>query len=70
MSSQCILCGKCLEVCPLLNATGREELSPRAKASLCSALADKAGELSEADAARLAGICLDAVDAGRSAPRG
>ena len=28
---ECILCGRCLSVCPLFTATGREELSPRAK---------------------------------------
>ena len=27
---ECILCGRCLSVCPLFAATGREELSPRA----------------------------------------
>eukprot|EP00831_Metopus_contortus_P009093 TRINITY_DN13501_c0_g2_i1.p1 TRINITY_DN13501_c0_g2~~TRINITY_DN13501_c0_g2_i1.p1 ORF type:complete len:498 (+),score=63.62 TRINITY_DN13501_c0_g2_i1:2000-3493(+) len=58
MSNQCILCGKCLEVCPLLNATGREELGPRAKSDLCRVLAENPGRLSEADAARLAGLCL------------
>lgn len=58
MSDQCILCGKCLEVCPLLGATGREELSPRAKAELCRVLADSPDELSETKVARLAGLCL------------
>lgn len=58
MSDNCILCGKCMEVCPLLRATNREELSPRAKAELCRVLAENPGELSETDAARLAGLCL------------
>jgi len=58
MSDQCILCGKCLEVCPLLNATGREELGPRAKADLCRVLVEDPGVLSEADAEKLAGLCL------------
>ncbi len=30
----CILCGKCLEVCPVFNVTKREEYSPRTKAFL------------------------------------
>lgn len=58
MAGDCILCGKCLEVCPLLNATGREELGPRAKADLCAVLAADRKALSEADAAKLAGLCL------------
>ena len=58
MSNQCILCGKCLEVCPLLGATGREELGPRAKADLYSLLKDNKSLLSGEDAARLAGLCL------------
>ncbi len=33
-SKQCILCGRCLEVCPLFRVTGREELSPRGKGFL------------------------------------
>lgn len=56
MSNECILCGKCLEVCPLINATEREELGPRAKADLCRVLGQ--GDLSGADVARLAGLCL------------
>ena len=58
MSGDCILCGKCLEVCPLLAATGREELGPRAKADLCAMLAGDDSLLRGEDAARLAGLCL------------
>ncbi|QGY39940.1 4Fe-4S dicluster domain-containing protein [Pseudodesulfovibrio cashew] len=58
MSKDCILCGKCLEVCPLLRATGREELSPRAKADLVRLLDGDGGELREANVARLASLCL------------
>ncbi|WFS62989.1 (Fe-S)-binding protein [Pseudodesulfovibrio thermohalotolerans] len=57
-ASHCILCGKCLQVCPLLRATGREELGPRSKSDLCRVLAEDPGRLSEVDAARLAGLCL------------
>lgn len=58
MAGECILCGKCLEVCPLLAATGREELGPRAKADLCALLAGDESLLASADVARLAGLCL------------
>jgi glycolate oxidase iron-sulfur subunit len=56
--SGCILCGKCLSVCPLLGATGREELAPRAKARLAEHLLDRPEELDGRDAARLAALCL------------
>lgn len=47
----CVLCGKCLEACPLLAATGREELSPRAKFVL-------AGRGPAPSAEALARLCL------------
>ncbi len=56
--AECIFCGKCLEVCPLLAATGREEFSPRAKAHLAQTLQRDPNLLNEPDAAALAGICL------------
>ncbi|MFP4454748.1 MAG: (Fe-S)-binding protein [Desulfonatronovibrio sp.] len=31
---ECLLCGRCLEVCPIFKVTGREELSPRGKGFL------------------------------------
>ncbi|NDV20453.1 4Fe-4S dicluster domain-containing protein [Pseudodesulfovibrio sp. JC047] len=58
MAGECIMCGKCLAVCPLLQATGREELSPRAKSTVCQLLSDDPKALSEADVATLAGMCL------------
>jgi len=58
VSGDCILCGKCLEVCPLLRATGREELGPRAKADLCRILSEDPNLLSEIDVAKLVGLCL------------
>jgi len=58
VAGECILCGKCLEVCPLLAATGREELGPRAKADLCRLLARDEAGLRGAGVARLAGLCL------------
>lgn len=56
--NECIQCGICLEVCPLLRVTGREELSPRAKGLLAARL--DAGEeiLRPRSVAELAGLCL------------
>ncbi len=31
VKKECILCGRCLDVCPVFRATNREELSPKAK---------------------------------------
>lgn len=56
--NDCILCGKCLEVCPLLRATGREELSPRTKADLFRLLSGDDTHLSSESSAQLAGLCL------------
>lgn len=53
---KCILCGRCLDVCPLFAATGKEELSPRAKQQLAEARAKDALPL--ADAKTLASLCL------------
>lgn len=55
---QCILCGRCLEVCPLFAATRREELSPRAKFLLAQRLEAEPGSLPEVAADRLASLCL------------
>lgn len=67
---QCILCGKCLEVCPLLAATGREELSPRGKLLLLSRLAEAPESMNEADAERLASMCLTCGRCARACPQG
>ena len=58
MAAKCIMCGKCLEVCPLINATHREELGPRAKADLYSMLREGEFLLTGKDAAKLASFCL------------
>lgn len=61
---ECILCGRCLEVCPLFLASAQEELSPRGKFVLTQALTRprKPGEqgpaLSGRAAARLTSLCL------------
>jgi len=55
---ECILCGRCLEVCPLFDATGYEELSPRAKAFLVqSFLKHESGFTFEA-IRRFSSLCL------------
>lgn len=55
---ECILCGRCLSVCPLFAATGREELSPRAKFFLARAVAEGRADLSRKAADLLTTICL------------
>lgn len=57
-SKDCSLCGACLAVCPLFQATGREELSPRAKHFLSSQLEARPDLLSEKPAVELARLCL------------
>ena len=54
---ECILCGKCLSVCPLFLATRREELSPRAKFFLARTMRE-GGAVDEARASDLAALCL------------
>ncbi|MDQ7831405.1 MAG: (Fe-S)-binding protein [Desulfovibrionaceae bacterium] len=73
-SDDCILCGRCVAVCPLFAATGREELSPRAKFLLLSRLARDKTSRDRTAAADLAGLCLscgrcrEACPLGLSAP--
>jgi len=67
---QCILCGRCLEVCPLLAATGREELSPRAKLYTLRRLAEAPGALDPRAVERLAGLCLSCGRCARVCPQG
>ncbi|MCK9239095.1 (Fe-S)-binding protein [Desulfocurvus sp.] len=66
---QCILCGRCLEVCPLLAATGREELSPRAKLFLLQRLGAAQGALDARGVERLAGLCLSCGRCSRACPQ-
>ncbi|WP_034643381.1 (Fe-S)-binding protein [Desulfovibrio inopinatus] len=65
----CILCGKCLEVCPLFNATDREEFSPKAK-FLLQKLLDEENLLREKPAVELAGLCLSCGKCAKACPRG
>lgn len=70
LAPKCILCGKCLEVCPLVAATGREELSPRAKFHLAERAADAGSGLDEKKAARLAAMCLACGRCEKACPHG
>jgi len=67
---RCILCGKCLEVCPLYAATGQEELSPKAKFFLAQSMEGKAPELTEKIAVELAGKCLSCGKCEKACPFG
>ncbi len=71
---ECILCGRCLAVCPLFRTTGREELSPKSKQQLVHTLLENPAELNEQRASDLAilclgcGLCEQACPQGLSAP--
>lgn len=54
----CILCGRCLSVCPVFLATGKEELSPKAKHQLLKTLADSPESLRMESCRTLADMCL------------
>src|SRR5690606_29044582 len=74
-SPDCVLCGCCLEGCPLFAVTGREELSPRAKALLAGPSKFAAanlpeGGLPQADVAALTGLCLACGRCEKLCPQG
>jgi len=68
--SQCILCGKCLEVCPLFAATEREELSPRAKFHLARFITGNPQALDRMSASKLAELCLCCGRCEKACPQG
>jgi glycolate oxidase iron-sulfur subunit len=55
--NDCILCGRCMEVCPVLGCTCREELGPRAKGLMARRLKETPGELSLDKVKALASLC-------------
>ena len=52
----CLLCGKCLEVCPVFNVTQLEEYSPRAKAFVYSQIQKKGLDIKNVD--KILGNCV------------
>jgi glycolate oxidase iron-sulfur subunit len=62
----CILCSRCLEVCPLVAATGREELSPKAKFFMASKRG--AGKKADLAIAHLAELCLSCGKCEKACP--
>ena len=70
MKKECILCGRCHEVCPLFQLTGREELSPRAKHYLSQAMEGDPGRLSARAATDLAALCLACGKCAKACPQG
>jgi glycolate oxidase iron-sulfur subunit len=68
--ADCVLCGCCLEGCPLFAATGSEELSPRAKALLAGPSKFSAATLDQDAVAELAGLCLACGKCEKLCPQG
>ncbi|WP_084184791.1 (Fe-S)-binding protein [Desulfonatronum thiodismutans] len=66
----CILCGKCLDVCPLFAATGREELSPRGKSFLIRQALEEGNLHDPAAASKLLGLCLGCGRCADGCPQG
>jgi glycolate oxidase iron-sulfur subunit len=54
----CVFCGRCLDVCPLFTATGREELSPRAKFTMQRLMRGVQNDDARKAVAKLVELCL------------
>lgn len=68
--NNCILCGKCLEVCPLFQATYKEQLSPRGKAFLLQESARREEEFTPKAVRKLSAICLGCQKCVKVCPQG
>jgi len=66
----CILCGRCLEVCPLFAATNREELSPRGKTFLIARALEQMDLGDPKTARKLLGLCLGCGRCAGACPQG
>jgi len=65
-----MLCGRCLEVCPLFRATKREELAPRSKFLLAQRLEAEPAALSATAVDKLASLCLACGRCEAACPQG
>lgn len=65
---ECLLCGKCMEVCPVFKATAREELSPRGKAFLLRRF--KEFDIDIKDTAQLSKLCAGCKKCLNACPQG
>ncbi len=68
-AEDCVFCGKCLEVCPLVSTTGREELAPRSKAVLLNTMHTKS-TAEKKNYSQLAKICLGCERCVKACPQG
>ncbi|THB71141.1 MAG: (Fe-S)-binding protein [Desulfovibrio sp.] len=70
LNKDCTLCGRCLQACPLVKATAKEELSPRAKSFLVQAMEQDIAVLTTRRAEDLAALCLGCGRCGEVCPQG
>ncbi|MFP4515223.1 MAG: (Fe-S)-binding protein [Desulfovibrionales bacterium] len=70
LKNDCVLCGRCLEACPVFAATNKEELSPRAKGFLTRVLAERPGSVSLKRVQELASLCVGCGRCSAVCPQG
>ena len=66
----CILCGKCVSVCPVFLATKQEELSPKAKQRTLAVLKSNKAKLNVTSCNNLAEMCLSCGKCAQTCPQG